>query len=93
MPQSACLLPCKQKFELTSLGSPVGTASSLIALDVEAWRIGMSMLPASPTFSDMVGFLRIILISFVIVKLTVFRRCRCGKLTLLLMWGGPLWRC
>ena len=51
-------------FKLTSLGSVVGTASSLTALDVEAWRIGISMLPANPTFSDIVPNLGIWSISF-----------------------------
>jgi hypothetical protein len=52
------------QFILTSLGSAVGTASSLMALDAEACRIGTSMLPARPTFSDMVPYLRILEISF-----------------------------
>jgi hypothetical protein len=47
---SASSMIFKTGFQPTSLGSLVGTASSLIALDVEAWRIGTSMLPASPTF-------------------------------------------
>ena len=54
----------KGLLELTSLGSVVGTASSLLALDVEAWRIGISMLPANPTFSDIVPNLGIWSISF-----------------------------
>lgn len=48
----------------TSLGSPVGMASSLKALDPEACRIGKSTLPARPNFwgfSDMVEKWRCIL--------------------------------
>lgn len=37
--------------ELASLGSADGTASSLLALEVEACLSGTLMLPARPTFS------------------------------------------
>lgn len=48
--QLICIKQEKAGAELTSLGSDVGTASSLNALEPEAWRCGGSI--CAPTFSS-----------------------------------------